>query len=103
MTLSQNNSLQIFANSLLQLINSSFKWQNLEAHLSTRHTYHDHCDFQKETEARVRTETFYDSPADLQDIQSDRRDPRTTQLYFCATMWHENEKEMLMMLKSILR
>ncbi|XP_067931053.1 chitin synthase chs-2-like [Watersipora subatra] len=32
-----------------------------------------------------------------------KRDPSITQIYFCATMWHETEKEMLLMLKSVLR
>ena len=32
-----------------------------------------------------------------------RRDPRVTQIYFCATMWHETKKEMLLMMKSVLR
>ena len=50
-------------------------------------------------------ESIYQDTGNLPiaEVDPDRRNPHITQIYFCATMWHENDKEMLLMMKSVLR
>ena len=42
-------------------------------------------------------------PTLIDDPLYDRADKTEPFIFLCATMWHENEKEMLQMIKSILR
>lgn len=49
-------------------------------------------------------ESLYADPGGVDgEVDPDKRNPHIPQIYFCATMWHENKKEMLLMMKSVLR